>query len=308
MKKRSLPPTDHTYSSMFAACAEAGPKSSVILDKVRDEVERRSVLLNSISTNALMTALAACGRHDDARDIYANMINKNMSPDPHTFSSLLLAAARDKEGGFEAGQRAWSEMIASGVQPDLHCVNILLQCLRDGGINLSLLERVKEEKRSITLKLDLADFVHKGSTLSQSDSATVKLCVSGVVSFSLGHGSRLRVHLGNVEGKARGGVRGPAVRWLEVEDVEMLFELMKGLKLRPEIRTFHLLAHLTFDPSFLMREMVKLKKRVVPDSRFIVASIKMQAFLGNLVGAKVRTCCLTNEILLFRSHDILFDQ
>ena len=284
MKKRSLLPTDHTYSSMFAACAEAGHKSSDILDKVQDEIERRSVLLNSISTNALITALAACGRHDDARDIYANMVNKSMNPDPHTFSSLLLAAAHNKEGGFEAGQRAWSEMIASGIQPDLHCFNVLLQCVRDSGISPNVLERVGEEKRSITLKLNYDD---DGSAVCQDDSITIKLHVSGVAGFSLGDGSKLMVHLGHVEGKAR-GVRGPTIRWLETEDIEMLFTLLKKLKLQPEIITFHILAHLSFDPSLLMREMAKLKRRgVIPDSRFMVAAIKMQALLGNLTGAKV---------------------
>ena len=282
MKKRSLLPTDHTYSSMFAACAEAGPKSSKILDKLQDEVERRNVLLNSISSNALITALAACGRHDDAGGIYTDMLNKHMTPDPHTFSSLLLAAAHNKEDGFEAGQRAWSEMIASGVQPDLHCFNVLLQCVRDGGIGPAVLERVSEENRSVALKLNL-DFADDDSIMSRDDSVNIELCVSGVATFTLGQGNRLRVYLGHVEGKRR----GPTIRWLEAEDIKMLFALLKELKLRPEIRTFHLLAHLTFEPSFLMREMAKLKRRVIPDGRFMVAAIKMQALLGNLSGAKV---------------------
>ena len=293
MKKRALIPTDHTYSIVFAACAEVGPKSSTILDKVQDEIERRSVLLNNISTNALITALASCGRHDDALGIYSDMIKRNLNPDLHTFGSLLLAAANDKEGGFEVAQRMWSEMVASGMNPDLHCFNVLLQCLRDSGVNHTHIERV-ENKRAVTFSMDINLNV---STKLQDNPTTIELCVTGVVSFILGQGKRLKVHLGHVAGRRK----GPPLRWLEPEDIELLFALFKELRVRPEIRTFHLLAHLSLDPSRLIREM--RKRKVQPDSRFAVAAIKMQAQLSNLNGAKVYICTYTHISMYFRVCD-----
>ena len=285
MKKRSLLPTDHTYSAMFSACAKAGPKSTEILKKLREEIERRNVHLDIISTNALLAALAACGCRDDTWDIYNSMIKRGVSPDPQTFTSLLVASTHDKVGGFEAAQRAWLEM---SVHPDLHCFNVLLQCIRDCGISPSILGRVDEEKRTIALKLDLVNFDDSGSSFCQDEAVIIKLHVSGVADFALGDGSRLRVYVGQVAGKARGGVRGPAIRWLETEDVEKLLSLLKKLQLPPEVRTFNLLVQLTFDASFLMREMAKLKRRKVrPDSQFVVTAIKQQALLGNLPGAKV---------------------
>lgn len=280
MKKRSILPTDHTYSSLFASCAEVGPKASTVLDKVQEEVERRSVLLNNVSTNALITALASCGRHDDAMGIYLEMINRKMMPDLHTFGSLLLAASNNDSNGFEVAQRVWLEMIASGLDPDLHCFNILLQCLRDGGVSSTIVERVEEKRRAA---LNVALNLDETFTPSRFHGGVkdIDLWVNGAVSFTLGQGSRLRVHLGHVEGRRQ---LSP-LRWLEEEDVELFFSLFKKLRLRPDIRTFHLLAHLCLDPSRLMKKMNR--RKVLPDSRFMVAAIKMQASLGNVTGAKV---------------------
>ena len=296
MKKRSLLPTDHTYSSLFAACAEYGPKSSRIVDKVQDEIERRSILLNNISLNALITALASCGRHDDALGVYSDMIKRNMNPDLHTFGSLLLAAANDKEGGFEVAQRMWSEMIASGLNPDLHCFNVLLQCVRDSGISHILPDKVKE-RRTVDLNLDLNSTDGDSSRL-QCDSTSVEIYVSGTANFTLGQESRFKVHLGQVQGRRK----SPPLRWLEVEDIEMLFSLFKKLRVRPEIRTFHLLAHLSLNPSPLFTEMGK--RKVHPDSQFMVAAIKMQSLLGNLAGAEVKR--FDNSLILYRQFSLMF--
>ncbi len=51
---------------MFAACGAAGPGGYAILDKVRTEMERRDIPLNTITSNALMSALALCGKDQDA--------------------------------------------------------------------------------------------------------------------------------------------------------------------------------------------------------------------------------------------------
>ena len=56
---------------MFAACGTAGPQALEILGKVRSEMERREVPLNTITANALMSALAMCGQHQEATQVWA---------------------------------------------------------------------------------------------------------------------------------------------------------------------------------------------------------------------------------------------
>ena len=269
MKKRSILPTDYTYSSMFGACAEAGPKSTKVLKQLREEIERRNVVLDSISTNALMTALIACGFHDDARDVYDNHVKSNVTSDIQMFTVLLSATLHDKEGGFEAAQRVWSEM---PVSPDVHCFSMLLQCIRN--CTISSLEEVDEEKRTIVLKFDQPNYT--------------RLHVSGVAPFSLGDGSKMKVYVGYVVRK--GKARGPTIRWLETEDVEVLLSYLEKLQLQPDIRTFHLLAQLTFDLALLMSKMTKLKGKVVLDNKFVVAAIKQQAMIRNITTVKVHVC------------------
>lgn len=106
-----------------------------ILDKVREEMERRDVCPDTIVTNSLISALAHCGKHDEAMQVYLDMTSKTHSdPDVRTFGALLLAVGKDKVQGLEVAQRVWSEMLASGVQVDLYSYNMLLQVLRDGGL------------------------------------------------------------------------------------------------------------------------------------------------------------------------------
>lgn len=134
MKKRSLLPTDHTYSSMFAACGSAGPSGSVTLDKVIAEMERRNVRPNTIATNALIAALALCDRQQEAMQVYLDMAKTYTEPDLCTFGALLLAVGKDRTGGLEVAMRVWSEMLASRLKPDLHSYNMVLQVLRDAGL------------------------------------------------------------------------------------------------------------------------------------------------------------------------------
>lgn len=134
MKKRTLLPTDHTYSSMFAACGSAGPSGSVTLDKVMAEMERRNVRPNTIATNSLIAALALCGRQQEAMQVYLDMAKTYTEPDLCTFGALLLAVGRDRTSGLEVAMRVWSEMLASGLKPDLHSYNMVLQVLRDAGL------------------------------------------------------------------------------------------------------------------------------------------------------------------------------
>ena len=134
MKKRTLLPTDHTYSSMFAACGAMGGPASPILDKVRAEMERRSVLPNTIVTNSMISALALCGRVQEAMQVYLDMSKTYSEPDLCTFGALLLAVGKDKTTGLGVAKRVWSEMMAANLRADLYSYNMVLQVLRDAGL------------------------------------------------------------------------------------------------------------------------------------------------------------------------------
>lgn len=134
MKKRGLLPTDHTYSSMFAACGAAGVKGAAVLDKVRAEMERRGICPNIIVTNSLISALALCGKHEEAMQVYLDMSKVSSEPDLCTFGGLLLALSKDRSSGLHVAKRVWSEMLVSGLKADLYSYNMALQVLRDGGV------------------------------------------------------------------------------------------------------------------------------------------------------------------------------
>ena len=73
---------------MFAVCGRT--KSAEILDKVMKEIERRGVSLNTLSFNAMLTAMANCEMVDEVFD----EVTKLDRPDIDTYRSLLLACAR----------------------------------------------------------------------------------------------------------------------------------------------------------------------------------------------------------------------
>ena len=273
MKKHAILPTDHTYTSLFAACTEAGPKASEILNKIRTEIDRRDVLLNNIATNALISALAACGKNEEALQVYLDMHNKRIEPDVQTFGSLFLSAARDEEGGLEMAQRVWSEMAASGVQPDLHSYNMMVQCLRDGGTP----QQVEDNEKQVTVSLFDVEQLKKRNDDSSDRTRVAVLGVSGKVDISLSTSCSISLNFGRTR-----AARGVPLRWLDREDVERVFAEMEMF---PDIRTFHLLAQLMVDPSYLLIMMDKC--RVIPDAKFMIAAIRMQSQLGNTDGAKV---------------------
>lgn len=119
---------------MFSACGGAGASASPIMDKVRAEMERRNVVPNGIVTNSLISALALCGKHEEAMEVYLDFSKLAMEPDHCTFGGLLLAVGKDKTKGVEMAQQVWKEMKASRLQPDLYTFNIVLQILRDAGL------------------------------------------------------------------------------------------------------------------------------------------------------------------------------
>ena len=286
MKKWGVLPTDHTYTSLFTACAQAGPNSLHQLTRVRAEIERRGLLLNNITTNALITALASCGRPTEAYQVYVDMLKLNLSPDIHTFGSLLLVAAKDPETGIELAQRIWSEMLASGFQPDLYSYNLMLQCLRDAGVpstrqasraggekTASKTTRSEKKRKDDSAKENREKSAITGDTERSVEAKwQVQIRLSPSLSITLCLGGR-------------------GLRWLGKGDVGRLLGAMEGEGLKPDIRTFHLLASLTLDCGSLLEEM--RGRGVAPDDRFMVAAIRTQAQLG---GAKVHG--VENDVMI----------
>ena len=139
LKKRGLLPTDRTYTSIFAACGAAGLSAAATLDKIREEMERRDIQPNTITVNALISALALCGRQHEAVQIYLDMEEKMLlKPDLCTFGGLLMTMSKDQSRGMTMAQGVWSEIKKAELKPDLYCYNMLLQVLRDGGLEDSV--------------------------------------------------------------------------------------------------------------------------------------------------------------------------
>ena len=294
LKKRALLPTDHTYSSMFGACGAAGPGGAAVLDKVRAEMERRNVCANTIVNNAMISALALCGRVEEAMQAYVDMAKTHSEPDLCTFGALLLTVGKDKTRGMGVARRVWSEMTASKLSPDLHSYNMMLQVLRDAGLEGvvdeegrvlnaygKLLKRTIPHVDTETLWGVGGVSVEEERKKERSDGVKRELYVRGRVEFELSEGRVLVLHVGSLKQD------GPlTTRWLEQHSIETLFSALKQSRLKPDIRTFQLLMHLTLDPAHLLVTM--RERKVAADSKLMVAAVTQQAtHFHSLQGAKV---------------------
>ncbi len=268
MKKRAIDPTNHTYTSLFSACSRSGPRSLDYLSRIRDEIDRRNVVLNTIASNALISALASCGKHEEAFEVYSDMQKAQLLPQAHTFSSLLSAAASDHVTGLVHAQRVWSEMIACGIRPDLQCYSLLLQCLRDAGVPQGMRRAVEKEEEVGGLR---------------SEDVVVRPWAQAP--FTVSRDRQLTLFLGG--GRRRWERRGERkeVRWMEKEDSSWLL----GEAGKVGVKLFHLLASLVLDPAHLLAEMER--RRVRPDGPLMVAAIRTQAHLGNFQLARVSEGC-----------------
>ena len=128
-------PTDRTYTSMFTACARAGPRALEILEKVEAEVERRGVSLNILSFNAQLLAMIHCGvEPEDIIEVFEGIkTSTKLRPTIETFSTILVAASADSNKGLETALTVW-KLLCSALKPDLYCYNAFLTCLRDAGV------------------------------------------------------------------------------------------------------------------------------------------------------------------------------
>lgn len=307
LKKCALLPTNPTYTSLFKACARAGLESQEYLKKIQAEIERRNVILNQIAMNALISALAACERHEEAFQVYLDMPKLRLEPSMHTFSSLLQAASKDRVGGLETAQRVWTEMLACGFQPDVYSYNLLLMCLRDAGIPESMEQSVsgsgEEEVPRDSHEMETGTTDSKEMTRRPASSPVAK--ATSLVSWTLfptikqTPSERKGQFLNQRESKKLTLSLGKGnLRWLEEGEVEQLLESMQMVGLKPDIRTFQLLASLLVSAPFLLQQMEV--HGVALDKKCVVTMIRAQALLGNLEEARVS---VEAEMEVSESHD-----
>ena len=155
MKKCALLPTERTYSSLFHGCAMAGSKSLKIFDKIVAEMERHSVTPGTITSNAMIQALALCEEPDRALEVYDLMTSSLTPVDLHTFSALLMAAmAKTIDDGLKITVGIWNELCKSDMTPDIYCYNLLLECLRNCTFSDLWLERISKGESSQLLGVD----------------------------------------------------------------------------------------------------------------------------------------------------------
>ena len=270
MKKRALEPSNHTYSSLLNACSNAGPPAKEYLLKIQEEMERRNVTLNGIATNAHLSAMASCRLHEEAFETYEKMSSQHLSPDLHTFGTLLQAASKDVRGGLEKAQRVWSEMTTrDDITPDALCYNLLLLCMREAGIPSSmrkpLPEAAKEEgeKEPRTRKV-----------VSSPPRGVLAADAKEIATFALPSGHKIHLCLGKW-----------GERWLTGEDTLGLLGAMKKAGLSPDVRTFNLLIGLAQDTECVLKAMEEAK--IPPDRKFWIATIRSLALRGDIQGAKV---------------------
>ncbi|XP_011310584.1 pentatricopeptide repeat-containing protein 1, mitochondrial [Fopius arisanus] len=133
MKKRALKPNSAAYVSIINACANSSERTIALdyLERIREEILLKNVVLNEVHYNALVKAY---GRHNcllEAFKIVDEMIDKRLTIGPTTFNSLLYACISDKENGLRHALAVWHMMQRWKKKPDLLTYNLLLRAIRD---------------------------------------------------------------------------------------------------------------------------------------------------------------------------------
>ena len=235
-------------------------------------MERRNVILNIVSFNALMVALVKCGHPERSFEVYSSMSQLGISPSVETFSTLLLAASKDDQNGIDGAFRTWVEMRATGIQPDSQCYGSLLLCLRDAGVSSTLLEPC--DHSTIVPPLTLGSRVTKLDAVPTEK--VLHLVADGVVEVALDQDMHFKLLF--ISGKKR--------RWIENEGLDIFLDHMKKEGLRIDIKLCHILVSLVPDIEYLLQKMKSYG--VAPDDHCILAAIRHKLLLGDQSGAKVR--------------------
>jgi len=250
LKKRSLFPDEYTYTSLFNGCGVAGPTSLVIFDKITAEMERREVIPNTVTCNAMIKALVMCEEPAKAFEVYESMMSTYTPPDLHTFSSLLMATMiKANDNGIELAKNVWNGLKASELPPDAYCYNMLIQCLRDCTYSDdSLLTEFDGE--------DDSEFSRQGF-------------FQGYIEVDFTEDFVLRLF-----------VSKDGIRRLSLAGVKSILEAMEKDSVKPDIKTFHFLTSLVSRNAY--KHILKLveKHQVSVDITFVNRLMKAAAAEG----------------------------
>ena len=312
LKKRDLPPSNHTYASLFRAFTEMGPSSRPLLEKVVSEVDRRDFLLNTIATNSLMVAMTTCGMTDEVFGAYGDMSRRREAPDVNTFTVLLTACSQDQTRGMERVEHVWREMTALGVTPDLVCYHALLRCLRVAGIP----EEIKERGDAAILlpAIDTRELVSLVSQQSSENSESLRemspqtdVLNRDTNSVNSRKRNNTKCDPFEVVSNIRVNLRlfvsgGPlltmhitegGLRWIDQGGVARVLSVMSEEGLKPDKRTLDHLSKIAGDWLGMVKgvvggacdeEGVANNNRgvaVVPDAKCLESAIHLQLRLGN---------------------------
>ena len=220
------------------------------------------------------------------------MNKRQMSPDIHTFTSLLSACTRDREKGIARVVEIWRDMIASGIKPDLVCYNVLLQCLAMAGIPKEMKKTTDSQLVIPEIRLKELCSILKSETKKEDiknmknlKSPSFPVASKASVSLKLFSPTRdvlvLTLH-----------VTESGRRCLDGQSMKNFLQSQRDSGLKPDIHTLCFLSQLSLEWAELLREVGVAERSgdyagVLPDGGCLRSAACLQAQLGNVEGSEV---------------------
>ena len=240
----------------------AGPTSLDIFDKITAEMERREIIPNTVTCNAMIKALVMCVEPVRAFEVYESMMSTYTPPDLHTYSSLLMASMiKTNDNGMELAMDVWNELRASELPPDVHCYNMLIQCLRDCSY-----------PESWIAELDRSD---------DSDEFSRQRYFQGYIVLEFTEYFVLRLY-----------VSKDGIRRVSLAGVENILKAMEKDSVKPDIKTFHFLTSLVSRNTYKYILPLVEKHQVSVDVSFVNRLMAAEGFQKSMV----YKCCMCSVV------------
>ena len=321
IKKRSLQPTPHTYTSLFNACTKSlSPQRSLenvekLLTEINTRIARDDLEMNVITYNAAIQAVTVCGDPFQAFELYKEMKHNNIKPDGHTFSSLLTACSFDKIEGPSIAMEMLEEMKSLKIKPDIYIFNCILKIMRDFKV---FLQGQKPELPGKTVPSSengleqRPEFPGKPVPSSENKLSQATEAKSGKSDPKHAHDKEISEHAvitkdaSNSSLEVDQNTREQNNEGLKLHSyfpgAEKFIQMMAIEDVYPDVRTFQLLLYLTSskaEEEFLMELMKSCN--ISPDVPFFNTLVKRNALEGDLQKAKVQYLYmfLTKIVMLF---------
>lgn len=137
-----------TYNTLMSALATSDPPDLARALEVKDHFERRGLVCNEVSFNALMAAAARGDHIEEAFTMYNEMCAMGLKPNCECFTTLITMCGR--AGMLERALQLHQHMIAGGLAPSVVTFNALLTAVRGseredcGDVALRVLKVMRE--------------------------------------------------------------------------------------------------------------------------------------------------------------------